>query len=274
MIIKRLIYTFLILLLVSCGAKKKASSSKKNSRKYPTTNTRTTHNKNDVETNNNRTTETLESTSRTTVYTATVEEYIDVFSPIAERQMQSHGIPASIILAQGILESGAGKGELVRKANNHFGIKCHTGWTGERAYHDDDAKGECFRKYRYPELSYEDHSEFLTTRSRYAFLFDLDKDDYRGWAKGLRSAGYATDRRYPDKLISLIEKYQLYRYDAAVLGTNPARRKQVAEQTYRVSKGDTLYSISKRYNVSVDAIKRKNGLRDNNIKIGQILYLN
>ncbi|WP_417443635.1 glucosaminidase domain-containing protein [Joostella sp.] len=270
MIIKRLIFAFLIVFLVSCGAKKKAAASKKDPRKQPTTNTQNNTNGSYNATD----TETLQSTSRTTVYTATVDEYIDVFSPIAERQMRNYGIPASIILAQGILESGAGKGELVRKANNHFGIKCHSGWTGERAYHDDDARGECFRKYKYPELSYQDHSEFLTTRSRYAFLFDLDKDDYRAWAKGLRKAGYATDRRYPEKLISLIDKYGLYKYDAVVLGTNPAKMKQVAEMTYKVKKGDTLYSISKRYNVSVDAIKRKNGLRDNNIKIGQILYLN
>ncbi|MDG3584146.1 glucosaminidase domain-containing protein [Galbibacter pacificus] len=269
MIVKRIIVAFLVLFLVSCGAKKKATSTKKNNRGHSTTKT-DTRNGNASSQN----TETLESTSRTTVYTATVEDYIDVYSPIAMRQMQNYGIPASIILAQGILESGAGKGELVRKANNHFGIKCHAGWNGERAYHDDDAKGECFRKYKYPEYSYQDHSEFLTTRSRYNFLFSLDKDDYKGWAKGLRSAGYATDRRYPQKLISLIEKYQLYEYDAAVLGVAPESIGRIADNTYVVSKGDTLYSISKRHNISVDDLKKKNGLKDNNIKIGQVLYLN
>ncbi|QLE00595.1 glucosaminidase domain-containing protein [Galbibacter sp. BG1] len=272
MMIRRLVFAFLVLFLVSCGAKKKSSSSKKHPRKHSTVDRRPSTNTYDS--NNSKETETLESTSMTTVYTETVDDYINVYSPIAQKQMQNYGIPASIILAQGILESGAGKGELVRKANNHFGIKCHTGWTGERAYHDDDARGECFRKYTHPLYSYQNHSEFLTTRSRYGFLFDLDKDDYKGWAKGLRSAGYATDRRYPDKLISLIEKYQLYKYDAMVLGVDPAKVKPIAENAYRVEKGDTLYSISKKYNVSVDDIKRKNGLRDNNIKIGQILYLN
>ncbi|MCM5664234.1 glucosaminidase domain-containing protein [Galbibacter mesophilus] len=271
MILKRIVFALLILFLVSCGAKKKTSSSKKNNRKHSTVDTR--HTPKTSRPSENRDTETLESTSMTTVYTETVDDYIRVYSPIAMKQMQNYGIPASIILAQGILESGAGKGELVLKANNHFGIKCHTGWTGERAYHDDDARGECFRKYKHPLYSYQDHSEFLTTRSRYDFLFSYDKDDYRAWAKGLRQAGYATDRRYPDKLISLIEKYQLYRYDAEVLGGNPREVNSVAENTYRVSKGDTLYSISRRYNISVEEIKRRNRLPDNNIKIGQILYL-
>ncbi|WP_416337311.1 glucosaminidase domain-containing protein [Galbibacter sp. EGI 63066] len=267
--LKRIIVAFLVLFLVSCGAKKRAASTKKDRRSETVENTRTPSGN-----DRKRSTETLESTSRATVYTETVEEYIAVYSPIAERQMKNYGIPASIILAQGILESGSGKGELVRKANNHFGIKCHSGWTGAKAYHDDDRRGECFRKYRHPELSYHDHSEFLSTRGRYSFLFDLRKDDYKGWARGLRSAGYATDRRYPQKLITLIERYQLYKYDDKVLGNRRSRVREARQNTYVVSKGDTLYSISRRHNVSVESIKRRNGLKDNNIKIGQVLYLN
>src|SRR5690606_7680630 len=140
-------------------------------------------------------------------------------------EMREFGIPASITLAQGILESGSGRGELTLKTNNHFGIKCHTGWEGGMEYHDDDEKGECFRKYNDPYTSYRDHSLFLTSRSRYAPLFDLRTDDYKGWAKGLRKAGYATDPRYPQKLIGLIERYELYRYDDQVL-RSPEGRKQ------------------------------------------------
>ncbi|NNE78070.1 MAG: N-acetylmuramidase, partial [Pricia sp.] len=146
------------------------------------------------------------------------QEYIKTFSEIAQLEMKAYGIPASITLAQGLLESGLGQGELALKTNNHFGIKCHTGWQGDYDFHDDDEKGECFRKYNHPMYSYRDHSIFLSGRSRYAFLFDLRNDDYKGWAKGLRQAGYATDKRYPHKLISLIERYQLYKFDKAVAG--------------------------------------------------------
>lgn len=266
--IKKIFVLFVIVLLASCGSKKKASQSQRHHKKE-VAKERTDRNK-----ARERETQTLESTSRTTVYTETVEDYIRVYSPIAMRQMREFGVPASITLSQGILESGAGKGELVRKANNHFGIKCHKGWTGERSYHDDDAKGECFRKYDYPELSYKDHSLFLTTRSRYAFLFDLRPDDYKGWARGLRKAGYATDRRYPEKLISLIERYRLYQYDDQALGKKSRKRKHRSDKQYVVTKGDTLYSISRRYDMSVNELKRKNDLRDNTIHVGQILYLN
>lgn len=114
-------------------------------------------------------------------------------------EMRKYKIPASITLAQGILESGSGKGRLAVEANNHFGIKCH-GWTGKKIYHDDDASQECFRKYDYAKSSFEDHSTFLTTRGRYSKLFDYKVDDYKSWAKGLRAAGYATDRKYPQKI--------------------------------------------------------------------------
>ncbi|MFD1094978.1 glucosaminidase domain-containing protein [Salegentibacter chungangensis] len=208
-------------------------------------------------------------------FSGSVEDYIRYFAPIAQEEMALYKIPASITLAQGILESGAGKGELSRRANNHFGIKCHD-WNGPRVYHDDDARGECFRKYKDPKYSFRDHSLFLSERRRYAFLFDLDKDDYKGWAKGLRKAGYATDRRYPDKLIGLIERYELYRYDTNVSdrpssGYTYSSKKDA--DTHVVQKGDTLYSIAKRYNTSVEQIKEHNDLSSNTIEIGQLLYI-
>ncbi|RXG11338.1 flagellum-specific peptidoglycan hydrolase FlgJ [Leeuwenhoekiella aestuarii] len=202
-----------------------------------------------------------------------VEDYIEHFAPIAKEEMRLYKIPASITMAQAVLESGAGNGNLTKKANNHFGIKCHN-WTGAVVYHDDDEKGECFRKYRDPKYSFRDHSLFLTGRSRYADLFDLDPDDYKGWAKGLRKAGYATDRKYPEKLIAIIERYAMYNYDAEVLGNKVKEYKPEPNDKvvlHTVKKGETLYSISRRYNLTVDELKKNNGLRDNTISIGQQL---
>lgn len=208
-------------------------------------------------------------------YSERVANYIKEFSGIAKEEMLQYGIPASITLAQGILESGAGVGELTLKANNHFGIKCHTGWEGDSVYHDDDERGECFRKYSDPKYSYRDHSLFLTQRSRYQDLFKLRKDDYKGWAKGLRKAGYATDPKYPEKLIGIIERYNLEAYDEDVLGkkVSGAYPDDSKIGTYSVQAGDTLYSISKRFNVTVETLKEYNGLRNNDISIGQVLYL-
>lgn len=141
------------------------------------------------------------------------ERYIDKYAPLAVSEMYRSGVPASITLAQGLLESGNGQSELARKSNNHFGIKCHNNWKGGRVYHDDDAKGECFRKYSHPSESYRDHSDFLRYRDRYKFLFDYRITDYKAWAYGLKKAGYATDPKYPKKLIELIEKYDLHKYD-------------------------------------------------------------
>ena len=204
-------------------------------------------------------------------YLEVVSKYIDDYSGIAMEEMKEYGIPASITLAQGILESGAGIGQLSKKANNHFGIKCHKGWTGKRVYHDDDMEQECFRKYKDPETSFRDHSIFLTGRSRYSDLFELREDDYKAWAKGLRKAGYATDPKYPQKLIGIIERYDLSSYDNQVLGKKSKKKKHIA--TYSVKKGDTLYSISRKYNIDVDKLKEYNGLRSNEISIGQELYL-
>lgn len=141
------------------------------------------------------------------------EKYIKAYSGLAVQHQKKYKIPASITLAQGLLESGAGQSGLARRSNNHFGIKCHSDWRGGRVYHDDDLRGECFRKYKRVEDSYEDHSKFLQ-RSRYDRLFDLKITDYKGWARGLQKCGYATDRAYANKLIKVIEDYELYRYDS------------------------------------------------------------
>jgi LysM repeat protein len=141
-----------------------------------------------------------------------LEEYIESWKGIAMNQMLTHGIPASITLSQGILESGFGNSLLAVKANNHFGIKCHD-WTGATFLKDDDKKNECFRKYKDAAQSYEDHSKFLTSRSRYASLFELEITDYKSWAKGLKDAGYATNPNYPKRLIDIIERYDLDQYD-------------------------------------------------------------
>ena len=192
------------------------------------------------------------------------EDYVKFYSNIAMDEMIQFGIPASITLAQGILESGAGKGRLAVQANNHFGIKCHD-WNGKKIYHDDDEEQECFRKYDNPEYSYRDHSLFLTNRGRYSFLFDLKKDDYKQWAKGLKKAGYATDPKYPQKLIDLIQRYQLYKYDNIVL--------KKKNKPYKVKKGDTLFSISEKFNMPVDAIIELNDLKGNNLSVGQVIMI-
>lgn len=156
------------------------------------------------------------------------EKYISTYAEIAVQEMYRSGIPASITLAQGMLESGNGRSELAVKSNNHFGIKCHNNWDGGRVYHDDDAKGECFRKYDHVHQSYRDHSDFLRYRDRYKFLFDLKPTDYKGWAYGLKKAGYATDPSYPTKLIRLIEEYRLYQYDTKTASFGAAGKAVVA----------------------------------------------
>lgn len=201
-----------------------------------------------------------------------VSEYIETFSETAQLEMMGYGIPASITLAQGILESGSGKGELAMKTNNHFGIKCHKGWEGDYDFHDDDEKGECFRKYNHPMYSFRDHSVFLTTRSRYAFLFNLKYTDYKGWAKGLRKAGYATDPRYPQKLIYLIEKHGLHKYDLQAKKARYDKKTVVtieSEKMHTVAKGDTLYSLSRKYYMSVNELMQLNNLRSSDLSIGQ-----
>ena len=215
-------------------------------------------------------------------------QYIKKYAPLAVLEMHKYNIPASVTLAQGILESGNGRSQLASKSNNHFGIKCHTGWKGAKVYHDDDEKGECFRKYKYVQSSYKDHSEFLSGRRRYASLFKLRKSDYKGWAKGLKKAGYATDKKYPKKLIKIIEEYKLYEFDKfrekdlkkLKKETNKKHTKTAinskksTQEFYKVKKGDTLYSIARKFNTTVAIIKKVNALTTNSLSIGQQLVVN
>lgn len=268
-----------VLVLASCRGTKYTSQTKKPTPKPKTERTVATKPK-PATPKPTQASENLEATSNVTVYADVVKNYIEQYKEIAKDNMRNHGIPASITLAQGILESGAGNGKLAKEANNHFGIKCHTNWTGDTIRHDDDAAQECFRKYRHASESFRDHSLFLTSRSRYNDLFKLKKDDYEGWAKGLRKAGYATDPKYPDKLIGIIERYELYKHDEDVLGKKSKKKEPVTEEitevasngnTHRVEQGDTLYNISKRYNTTVDELKRLNKMSSNDISIGQVL---
>lgn len=229
--------------------------------------------------------------------------YIDAFKAVAIEEMNAYGIPASITLAQGILESGSGNSSLAKYANNHFGIKCTSDWKGKAYYKDDDQSNDCFRVYKDARESYKDHSEFLK-RKRYSFLFELDKNDYKNWALGLKTAGYATNPKYPDMLISVIEKYSLFQYDQPESETEkikredrvfteinaniPVEKKKFAPVTvapkdppasnesttyYIVKQGDTLYKIAQLYKLSIDDLKALNKLSDNNIKVGQKLLV-
>ena len=220
--------------------------------------------------------------------------YIERFKSIAIQEMNSYGIPASITLAQGILESGNGNSSLAREANNHFGIKCTSEWKGKTILKDDDQKDDCFRVYTSAEESFRDHSEFLK-RKRYASLFELDKNDYHGWALGLKEAGYATNPRYAELLISLIERYNLSSFDrkegeiekikredkvlAEIAQNIPEERKEepakaaVIMKIYEVRQGDTLYSIAKRFVLTVDDLKILNDLGNSELKLGQLLLV-
>ena len=176
------------------------------------------------------------------VWTKQYQDYFDKYKDLAIEQMQKHKIPASITLAQGVFESGAGRSELATKGNNHFGIKCN-GWTGRKVYHDDDARQECFRAYNNVYESYEDHSVFLTTSKRYSRLFQLKLTDYQGWANGLKACGYATSPTYAKKLIEIIQLYKLYEYDKA--------KGYDKFQTHQIEHGDLrhIYAFNKNYYV-------------------------
>ena len=274
---KRLLVIIILgLLLVSCGSKKRIVTKKKNAphrTERVVVKTKTDDTKTPAETPSEIV---VDSDSRKTFANST-EEYIANYNGIAKVEMRKYKIPASITLAQGILESASGQGRLAVEGNNHFGIKCHE-WKGDKIYHDDDKSQECFRKYKHAEESFEDHSIFLANRSRYAGLFNYDEDDYESWAKGLRAAGYATDRKYPEKLIGLIERFQLYKYDEEVLGnTTKVRTKRTetvsTSRTHEVVKGDTMYSLSKRYNLSVQELQKLNGMRTTELKLGQQLII-
>lgn len=304
---KKILILFSLFVLVSCGTNKKVVNTNKKTTTSRTVATRTTTSKPTVSTTRTttnptrvettkpktdnkptqpQTTEELEATSRVKITTQGVIDYINTYKESAKQNMIDYKIPASITIAQGILESGAGTGTLSRKANNHFGIKCHKEWEGESVFHDDDAKDECFRKYTNAAESWRDHAIFLSTRKYYVALFDLPIDDYKAWAHGLKKAGYATDPKYPTKLISLIERYELNQYDAEVLGKEFVSNKvsDIKENTnsvtqihqgriHKVQKGDTLFAISRTYNTTVDELKRINQMTDNSLNIGQIIKL-
>ena len=213
------------------------------------------------------------------------EAYINKYYKIAMREMNDYGIPASITLAQGILESAAGTSRLAVQANNHFGIKCHNDWSGEKIYHDDDKNNECFRKYNRAEESFIDHSQFLKDRARYSFLFELDKTDYKAWAKGLKQAGYATDPNYPTRLINLIEKYDLHKYDLASFTSKeedvatPAKLQTIKNESglkyVYVQKGESYYTIAKKYSIPFDLIYSYNDVdrKTRQPEEGTVVYL-
>jgi len=209
------------------------------------------------------------------------EAYIKKYRELAVEEMKKYHIPASITLAQGLLESGAGQSALARKSNNHFGIKCGSDWYGKTVSHDDDARGECFRAYKHPKDSYEDHSKFLAGRPRYVSLFKLNITDYKGWARGLKKAGYATNPRYADQLIGIIELYELYKYDdknyLKWIKKNPN-----PHQTYIangllyivVRAGDSWKSISQEFDISQKKLRKYNDLyKGYALQVGDILYL-
>lgn len=226
-------------------------------------------------------------------------DYIERYKDIAITEMNQYGIPASIKLAQALLESGNGNSYLAREANNHFGIKCGGIWNGKSVSRPDDHVRDCFRVYDNPEHSFRDHSQFLL-RKRYEKLFALKKNDYKGWAKGLKDAGYATNPRYPELLINLIERYQLYQYDKPdVSYVKREKREEKVEEIihereikepenqipdeeikssvamiiHEVKAAETLYVISQHYKVSVDEIKQLNSMASDELSIGQLLVI-
>jgi flagellum-specific peptidoglycan hydrolase FlgJ len=283
---KKIILVVVMVTFIGCNTSKSVIVTTKDRDSKPTTAHTNSPKKTTSVPKKESSSEVIESTSKTVVTTDLINGYIFHYKDIAMSNMRNFGIPASIILAQGILESGAGLGKLAATANNHFGIKCYTDWTGETTLHDDDASQECFRKYNNPEESYQDHAAIVSKRSRYASLFKLPKGDYKAWAKGLKDAGYATDPRYPDKLISYIERYHLDQFDNVVLGKEiPLEEKLDGKigldvknsnnkpTQYVVVKGDTLYSISKKFNISIEALKKENNIFDNAISIGQNLKI-
>ncbi|WP_305257658.1 glucosaminidase domain-containing protein [Parabacteroides goldsteinii] len=215
------------------------------------------------------------------------EKYIKTYSALAIEQQKKYKIPASITLAQGLLESGAGQSDLARRSNNHFGIKCHSDWRGGRVYHDDDLRGECFRKYKRVEDSYEDHSKFLK-RSRYDRLFQLKITDYKGWARGLQKCGYATDRAYANKLIKVIEDYELYRYDTGKVHKSTRQEKKklkyptVKYTIYRTygllyvyaKENDSFDQIAQNLDFPVKDLKKFNEVpEDFPLQKGDIVYI-
>lgn len=243
-------------------------------------------------------------------YQQRVQKYIEQYKDIAIEEMKRTGVPASITLAQGIIETNAGTSPLATGGNNHFGIKCHNEWSGDVMYYDDDKRDECFRKYENAELSFKDHSDFLKTRSRYSILFNLSVTDYKSWAKGLKSCGYATNPRYSDMLINTIEANNLQQYDSMGLdenwvktGSGDSTQQIIVQQnqdpdidavvvdinadpkegsvfylnnikTVELKKGESLKSIAKKYGISTKRLLRYNDLTEKSVvKAGDKIYL-
>ena len=222
-------------------------------------------------------------------WNAQYQEYIDQYKDCAVEQMRKWKVPASITLAQGLLESGAGRSRLAVKGNNHFGIKCH-GWQGAAVYQDDDARGECFRAYASAFDSFEDHSRFLVGGKRYSSLFKLKTTDYHGWAKGLKAAGYATNPKYAQQLIDIIQLYRLYEYDklkkydkfltehtkASTFGGKPLHLIKIYNKNYYITvrRGDTFRSIGEEIGISYKKIACYNERdRDDRLREGEIIWL-
>ena len=228
-------------------------------------------------------------TSGQSTWNARYQQYIDQYRDCAIEQMLKCKIPASITLAQGILESGAGQSELATKGNNHFGIKCHT-WTGRTIHRDDDARNECFRAYNSAFESFEDHSRFLATGQRYASLFKLKPTDYQGWARGLKAAGYATNPQYAQRLIDIIQLYKLYQYDTAksydkFMTDRTKDTRQDGQPLHLISiynknyylyarRGDTFRSIGDEIGISYKKIAKYNERGKNDaLEEGEIIWL-
>lgn len=219
--------------------------------------------------------------------------YIERFKGIAAAQMQKSGVPSSIILAQACLESGYGNSSLTTKGKNHFGIKCHNSWTGDKIYHDDDAKGECFRVYKKDEDSFTDHSDFLRYNKRYSSLFDLDPTDYKAWAHGLKKAGYATNPKYAELLIQTIEDNKLYLYDkgVAINVPSPSQLDAIDLENFTIqlnrkiysrngvkyviaNKGDTYDALAAEFKLRTYQLVKYNDLgKYNQVYEGQELYI-
>lgn len=306
---KKIVSILILILVIGCGSQKTAvykPKSKPIPKKVVVASKKSdpiTVNKPNLDvpkTTSNNDSQILEATSKVKVTNEMVLDYISKYKEIAKNSMQQFGVPASITLAQALLESGSGMGSLCLQANNHFGIKCRKDWTGPSVKYDDDALQECFRKYDDPKDSFKDHSQFLLSKPWYAKLFKLDVKDYKAWAKGLKVAGYATDPLYPQKLINLIEKYKLYDIDNEVkpntfvieekseIVTEKEIKPEIAIETeskpviiatenpsenpqnlYIVQPKDTFYSISKKFNISIEDLKTINNLTENTLSIGQ-----
>lgn len=226
-------------------------------------------------------------------YKMTRSEYAEKYKDIAIKKMLEYKIPASITLAQGMLESDNGNSALAVYGNNHFGIKCHQDWEGDTYHQDDDKKDECFRKYKSVEESFEDHSVFLTTKSRYAFLFELKPTDYKGWADGLQEAGYATSRQYASALIKIIEDNKLYQYDRMAIlpidkkSTGKVQKQQIVKHEFKriiflnnqvkcivAQEGDTYYKIARELDMRLWQLHKYNETGQQTcLQPGDMVYL-